>query len=137
MRGVVVVGFAMACALISGCDAVNDFSEAKEAASRNLKDPAATQFRDVQSCPSDSNVTMGELNAKNSFGAYTGFKPFFYADGNAVMLDDYDFEAMMTRCYGKNDSSKSVDTSELANDAAEAAQSAAQAAASGAARVQR
>ena len=40
---------------------------AKQKASYNLMDPSAAQFRNM----------FGEMNAKNAYGAYTGFKPFY------------------------------------------------------------
>lgn len=44
-----------------------------------FKDPTSAKFRDVQiykQMPTEMYVLCGEVNAKNGFGAYTGFKPF-------------------------------------------------------------
>lgn len=73
--------------------------EAEMAVRQQMLDPDATQFRDVRQCSGDRTVSSGEANGKNSFGAYTGFKPFFYSAGVVAYADDYNFAAMMARCY--------------------------------------
>ena len=35
-----------------------------------------------------SNATCGEVNGKNAFGAYAGFKPFIYENGNVRIEPD-------------------------------------------------
>ena len=52
--------------------------------SQNLKDPTSPLFRDVffhkdEKMPGDgvSGYVCGQLNAKNSFGAYNGYNPFY------------------------------------------------------------
>lgn len=46
-----------------------------------LKDPSSAEFRnEVAFC--------GEVNSKNSFGAYTGFQKYIAANDNAVMLEE-------------------------------------------------
>lgn len=45
-----------------------------ELARQTLKDPESSKFRDVRQ---SSAAVCGEVNAKNSFGAYTGFKRFY------------------------------------------------------------
>lgn len=44
-----------------------------------MKDPMSVQYRAVRSyvTSGDQRIHCGEYNAKNSFGAYTGFKPFY------------------------------------------------------------
>lgn len=41
--------------------------------SNDLKDPASAQFKNLKVLP-DGNSICIEINAKNSYGAYTGFK---------------------------------------------------------------
>ncbi|WP_208348649.1 hypothetical protein [Pseudaestuariivita rosea] len=45
----------------------------------NFKDPAAAQFRNerVYRMATGGTVVCGEVNGKNSFGAYVGFKPYY------------------------------------------------------------
>ncbi|AUC08280.1 hypothetical protein BVG18_08495 [Acinetobacter lwoffii] len=45
-----------------------------------LKDPDSAKFRNM-------NGKCGEVNSKNSFGAYTGYKRFF-ATQSLVIIDD-------------------------------------------------
>lgn len=54
---------------------------AREFVSSHLKDPSSAQFRNqIGFC--------GEVNSKNSFGAYTGFKRFIATDKNLVIMQD-------------------------------------------------
>lgn len=50
---------------------------ALRAAFKDLKDPASAQFRDIKYKADKGAWTMcGEVNAKNSYGAFTGFQKF-------------------------------------------------------------
>ncbi len=61
-----------------------EIKSAQEIASRDLLDPSSVQFRDVlvrhqhatSAAFGNAPVVCGELNAKNSYGAYVGFKRF-------------------------------------------------------------
>lgn len=65
-----------------------------------MKDPKSAEFRRIQVCKSDPKVWVGEVNAKNSYGAYEGFTVFFY-DGDEVYLPDHPrFEGAGSRCLG-------------------------------------
>jgi hypothetical protein len=46
----------------------------QHAAARDLKDPDSATFRDTQAL---GNNVCGQINAKNAFGAYVGFRPFY------------------------------------------------------------
>ncbi len=52
---------------------------AKQKASYNLMDPSAAQFRNMFAISRGmgDDTICGEMNAKNAYGAYTGFKPFY------------------------------------------------------------
>ncbi|TCB73909.1 hypothetical protein [Acinetobacter sp. ANC 4177] len=54
---------------------------AEEFVKSHLKDPDSAQFRGQQGF-------CGEVNSKNSFGAYTGFKKFIAADKNMIVMED-------------------------------------------------
>ena len=54
--------------------------EAKAAVADSLRDPSSAEFREVFEGPT---ATCGEVNGKNAYGAYAGFKRFVYADGIA------------------------------------------------------
>jgi len=57
-----------------------------------LKDPESARFRDVVRTVSSetgkTRIICGWVNAKNSFGGYVGFKPFYVAGGMAEIRDD-------------------------------------------------
>lgn len=86
------------CCFLFGCDAgIN--REAKDAVRQGMLDPDATQFRDVETCSGDSKVIRGEVNGKNSFGAYVGFKSFYYSEYRVAYAGDAEFMTLMDRCY--------------------------------------
>lgn len=58
-------------------------SQAEKAVAASLRDPSSAQFRNVVE---RSTATCGEVNGKNAFGAYVGFKRFVYKDGT-VLID--------------------------------------------------
>ncbi|MDJ0087717.1 hypothetical protein [Pantoea allii] len=73
----------LSVALLTGCKPSDDqmLRVGKDALSQALKDPSSAQFRSMHFVPdpnqSDSvasGFVCGELNGKNSFGAYVGFK---------------------------------------------------------------
>lgn len=50
---------------------------AKKAIADSLKDPSSAQFRNVRIVKyGDGSVVCGEVNGKNSYGGYVGFKTF-------------------------------------------------------------
>lgn len=46
-----------------------------ESVTENLKDPFSVKFRNLKI--SSAGIHCGEINAKNSYGAYSGFEGFF------------------------------------------------------------
>nr|WP_317892390.1 hypothetical protein [uncultured Sphingomonas sp.] len=82
------------CALaLAGCSGGLE-SKAREALSGSLKDVRSAEFRNLtESSKADENgvrLICGEVNAKNAFGAYTGFKKFMVPStgGEAMIADD-------------------------------------------------
>lgn len=59
-------------------------SAAKKIAADTLMDPEATRFRDVYR--SRSGAVCGNLNAKNSYGAYTGYAGFVVTPSRQVSI---------------------------------------------------
>jgi len=53
---------------------------AREKIMDRIKDPDSAQFRNQRG-------GCGEVNAKNSFGAYTGFKRFMVSGGDMAFID--------------------------------------------------
>lgn len=66
---------------LAGC---GNTGPAKEAVGDQLKDPSSAQFKEVRRT---DGVVCGEVNAKNSFGAYEGFRRFFVVDGAEAVLE--------------------------------------------------
>jgi len=84
-KGVVLF---FSCLLLTACKPSQEkaIDLAKTEISHDLKDPASTQFRDISTKKvgekEDGSVVMlicGEVNSKNSFGAYSGFSQFVVA----------------------------------------------------------
>lgn len=84
---------------LTACD-LGPIGRAKEAMRERMLDPDAAEFRDMQMCPEGKDRVMGQVNGKNAFGAYTGFKHFLYVDGRARLVEDRDFVAAIGDCYG-------------------------------------
>lgn len=53
-------------------------SHIEEAVAAELRDPSSAQFRNIME---GTETACGEVNAKNAFGAYTGFRKFTYRGG--------------------------------------------------------
>ncbi len=57
-----------------------------------LKDPQSAQFRNVHVGTEDFKPVRGEVNSKNSYGGYIGFKKFYFdqreAPSGKVYMDD-------------------------------------------------
>lgn len=75
--------------LLGGCGDAT-ISRAETAMRNTLKDPDSAQFKDFERCGNGA-VVKGSVNAKNSFGAYTGFEDF-YSDGQTSATQTTDFE---------------------------------------------
>ncbi|MEW2924909.1 hypothetical protein [Pseudomonas juntendi] len=65
---------------------------AKDKASYDLLDPQSAQFRQLYAVSSGNghDYVCGQINAKNSYGAYTGFKAFYVDSIGNVQLDTPD-----------------------------------------------
>ncbi|MEM9995153.1 MAG: hypothetical protein AAGE79_13615 [Acinetobacter pittii] len=84
--------------------------EAKRYIKNNLKDPDSAVFRNVEAYfTRDGNtVACGEVNAKNSYGGYTGFK-WFIGTNNNVLFDGETnkpfIEVFKELCHSKSNTS--------------------------------
>lgn len=73
-----------------------DFNIMIEGIKSDLKDPDSAKFRNVFISMYKGKPTLcGELNAKNSFGAYTGYKRFL------MIFTDVPFEMWLEHCRDK------------------------------------
>jgi len=97
-----LVPAALAALCLVGCDSA-PIAKAKSRISERLKDPSSAKFKDVSVCSNDDTVIRGDLNAKNAYGAYTGFKPFFHSGYITVFSDDVEYELWREwniKCFG-------------------------------------
>jgi len=61
----------------------------KEAVKANLKDPNSAEFKNMRLVKYlNGHVVCGTVNAKNSFGGYTGFTPFIACPMHSIILDN-------------------------------------------------
>ncbi len=63
---------------------------AKERAGYDLKDPSSAQFRDLYTISRGmgDDIICGEINAKNSYGAYVGFRKFYVRSDGDLLISD-------------------------------------------------
>lgn len=62
---------------------------AKAAVEAQLRDPGSVQYRNLQVAQhADGPMLCGELNAKNGYGGYTGYRQFISSTGSMVYLGD-------------------------------------------------
>lgn len=69
----------------AGCD--SEVRQAEQAVRDLQKDPDSAQFRNVRRCATGFYIT-GEVNGKNSYGAYAGFKTFYANSAGAHIMGD-------------------------------------------------
>lgn len=63
-------------------------AQAELAMKERLKDPESVQWRDVYVSRFAEAAVCGQVNARNSFGGYTGFKQFIVVSGlNLAFLE--------------------------------------------------
>lgn len=67
-------------------DLQNDTEVKRALITKDLKDPSSALFRNEILKKSD--WLCGEINSKNSYGAYTGFKRFLVFDSSDIYLED-------------------------------------------------
>lgn len=83
----------------------NFVAQAKQALTKDFKDPSSVQYRGLFVSGTTLPVLCGEVNGKNSYGAYTGFKRFYTtADGMIMQIDspkeNYALEQMWPKMCG-------------------------------------
>lgn len=71
-------------------DVKNIFEQSKPNIGSNLKDPSSVMYRDVKAIKveyfkKEYTYFCGEVNAKNSYGGYNGYKQFF-SDGTNLQI---------------------------------------------------
>lgn len=81
-----------------------------ESIKARMKDPDSTQFRNLRVVTNllGNKAVCGEVNSKNSYGGYNGFKPFADTQEGFILLDDngvasfiYERRYDLSGCNGK------------------------------------
>jgi hypothetical protein len=72
--------------------APSGMGKATKAAAEALKDPASAKFRHVVSMQENAGY-CGEVNAKNSYGGYVGYRKFYVIGTTDAYFDNTDTEA--------------------------------------------
>ena len=67
---------------LTGCEKFQQEREAKKYIEAYVKDPSSLQFRNISG-------QCGEFNAKNGYGAYTGFNRYIYKNGTLYLQSDW------------------------------------------------
>lgn len=70
-----------ASAVLAGCDGTQ---KAKDLVAATMKDPSSVQFREVER--GAAGYVCGEINAKNEYGAYGGFRGFMVSDSGRITM---------------------------------------------------
>lgn len=81
----------------------------QEVIANRMKDPTSVQFRGVRTynLSDGGRFICGEVNAKNSFGAYVGYRPYYIRlDSSRRVKDDrisdgvasYETKELISRC---------------------------------------
>lgn len=74
-------------------------SDAKSALREKMRDPDSVKFKDIMACSKPGGI-VGKYNAKNGYGAYSGFELFMYRDGVVATVDDWqEYDKLSDQCY--------------------------------------
>ncbi|MGB5147472.1 MAG: hypothetical protein WBN86_10145 [Porticoccaceae bacterium] len=93
MRVLVILAIALCGAGDAFADSENQvFEQAKKTLSARLKDPESARFRNLVYVPApqpgSTDIVCGWTNARNSFGGYVGFRPFYVMGDLTEVRDD-------------------------------------------------
>lgn len=72
---------------LSDADSDRLVREAKAAVEQDLRDPMSAQYRNVRVLAGPMMTVCGEVNAKNAYGGYVGFRRFVVSDGSLILED--------------------------------------------------
>ena len=84
----IIIPLAMLALTACKSEAQKTADEVKSAVTADFKDPASSQFRNLKVKLAS---LCGEVNSKNSYGAYTGFKRF-HGSGPGGIISEWKIE---------------------------------------------
>ncbi|MDD3467904.1 MAG: hypothetical protein PHE67_12210 [Campylobacterales bacterium] len=76
------------------------YARAQIAVEKSLKDPDSAKFSNIKVF--DNNTVCGEVNAKNSFGGYTGGTLFVWDGTNVYLAESYIDKTEFLALWAKN-----------------------------------
>lgn len=82
-RAITAAAALFGACILSACDSTE--ADARQAVAAQLKDPASAKFRNVVT---NGSTVCGEVNGKNSWGAYAGFTRFVATPHSVTMEPD-------------------------------------------------
>lgn len=85
-----VTALAFVAIAIAACDMIPGTVEykAKETIRATLSDPESARFRNVRAADETRVVVCGEVNGKNRFGGYVGYRGFIVGGDITIMQKD-------------------------------------------------
>jgi len=77
-------------------------NETKEKVKSVLKDPDSAKFQNIKTVINSigQESICGEVNARNSFGGYTGFSSFSYTNGTVIFFEENVHQYDLSGCAG-------------------------------------
>lgn len=85
-------------------------AKAKRNVTKDFKDPSSVQWRDLfVSLDGTLKILCGELNGKNSYGAYIGFRRFFATDSILSYVEDPKSPSIMDKMWPQSCGNKVAD----------------------------
>lgn len=76
---------AFLCALLLASCTPDPFAQARTAVTERLKDPQSAEFSDLHA-GSGGGTVCGLVNARNSFGGFTGARPFAFTPPGELLI---------------------------------------------------
>lgn len=103
--------FAIAASTLAACGPLTTpYEVGRERIASKMLEPDAVQWRNVHACGADARYFVAEMNTKNAYGAYTGFRQVIahkegsetdIPEGISEAFDAAAREHMSIHCYGQ------------------------------------
>jgi len=85
-----------------------EFAQRAMASARDaMKDPTSVKFKDL-TVSSKGRCMYGQILGRNSFGAYVGYQPFVWINGQTFIDSNDDTDAMIAAIRARNDCMKAM-----------------------------
>jgi len=82
-----LMAFAASLAIAAHADDAKNLIEVtKQAVAQSMKDPDSAQFKNMAVIDGKTRAVCGEVNARNSYGGYVGFRQFYKWEDSANVI---------------------------------------------------